>query len=380
MASYPEEYPYTIVDPVNEVDEEDEKIFAHLMCPPCNPQLRVLGDLRMYSFAGPEIASGAYSKIFRGHDCTGATVAVKEFREPLQMDWKQQISILKRVGDHLNVLCLVHHLPKIHVTHSKLIFVFRPVLSATLVTTLADHTIGAWAQVYLLRDLARGLEHLHNNCGIMHRDISPNNLGIDTCTPPRGVLIDLDRATDEPGSYDWRDMTISCMAPEVMMMKLEGTDPMAEHLFPCYERSIDIWALGISPGDMIMGGGYSWNRFGPCKHHRAKAIRDAEDSGFATIDRFPGHRDTLTALSQATNNSQIGQLVQLCRMMTAFKVEDRISPERIISVIDKIVAVSQFLERDKIEPETRQPVFSEQQAIDPAKRQGIKDLPISEAK
>lgn len=74
------------------------------MCPPCNPQLRVLGDPRMYSFTGPEIASGAYSKVFRGHDRTGATVAVKEFREPLQIDWKQQISILKRVGDHVGSL------------------------------------------------------------------------------------------------------------------------------------------------------------------------------------------------------------------------------------------------------------------------------------
>lgn len=122
-------------------------------------------------------------------------------------------------------------------------------------------------------------------------------------------------------------------------MKLEGVDPMAEHLFPSYGRSIDVWVLGISTLEMIMDGGYSWNRFRPCKHPRAKEIRDADKRGFVTLERFPEDHDVfLNRLSNVYSDDQKGTLVHLCSWMTAFEPKDRISPKEIVGATDEIVA------------------------------------------
>ncbi|KAI4196158.1 MAG: hypothetical protein LQ350_006742 [Teloschistes chrysophthalmus] len=114
---------------------------------------------------------------------------------------------------------------------------------------------------------------------------------------------------------------------------------MAEHLFPSYGRSIDVWVLGISTLEMIMDGGYSWNRFRPCKHPRAKEIRDADKRGFVTLERFPEDHDVfLNRLSNVYSDDQKGTLVHLCSWMTAFEPKDRISPKEIVGATDEIVA------------------------------------------
>lgn len=58
MLSHLKDHPYTIAGPVDKVDEEVKKTFARLRSGIRNPQLRILGDPKLYSFFGPPIASG----------------------------------------------------------------------------------------------------------------------------------------------------------------------------------------------------------------------------------------------------------------------------------------------------------------------------------
>lgn len=68
-------------------------------------------------------------------------------------------------------------------------------------------------------DYLRGLAFLHEK-GIMHRDISPNNLAVTSFEQPRGLIIDLDAATKDPESEDHVSHAI------ILRLKV-STKPMA---------------------------------------------------------------------------------------------------------------------------------------------------------
>lgn len=133
-------------------------------------------------------------------------------------------------------------------------------------------------------------------------------------------------------------------------MKLDNIDPTAKHHLTPYDRSIDIWTLAICTVEMIMNGGYSWNRFGPCKHRQAPKIPDPDERGYVTIERFSRYREALdTMLDETGNDHQKKQLPKLCRQMTTYDPMRRLTSGWIVEIIDRIMAGSQFLETGKIQ-------------------------------
>ena len=114
------------------------------------------------------------------------------------------------------------------------------------------------AQVALLKDYANGLSHLHEK-GIMHRDIKPENLAITSIKDPTGVILDLDGATTSKTSTDHMQGTVPYLAPEIIALK----DWKPRHgPIPCsYEKSDDIWALGLSMFALWTNHHWSWRYF-----------------------------------------------------------------------------------------------------------------------
>lgn len=88
-----------------------------------------------------------------------------------------------------------------------------------------------------MNDYLNGLSFLHQK-GIMHRDINPNNLAVTSLDNPIGIVIDLDSATSFETSTDHMVGTLAYLAPEVASLKENKTG--------CYDKAIDVWALGLS--------------------------------------------------------------------------------------------------------------------------------------
>lgn len=109
------------------------------------------------------------------------------------------------------------------------------------------------AMLTLSVDFLHGLLFLHNK-GIMHRDINPNNLAVTSFNDIKGLIIDLDSATNRQVSGDHCQGTMPYLAPEIISLK-EQRSTVA------YDKSVDIWALGLSLFSMHTARPFLWKYF-----------------------------------------------------------------------------------------------------------------------
>ena len=117
--------------------------------------------------------------------------------------------------------------------------VYTPLAIASLNDLTKSHEVDLHAQITLLCAYANGLSYLHDEKGIIHGDISPNNLVVKSFDPPQGMIIDLDTATRAETSKRHENGVIALLAPEIMALKLNDSKTP-------FDRSVDVWALGLS--------------------------------------------------------------------------------------------------------------------------------------
>ncbi|KAM0123459.1 hypothetical protein ACHAO1_011288 [Botrytis cinerea] len=107
-------------------------------------------------------------------------------------------------------------------------------------TTLPDQV-----RITIFQQCISGVVFIHQQ-GVMHRDLKPANIGLLSIDPPKAILLDFGVATRESESNDHYAGTIPYLAPEIIALK-NGT---ARRF---YNKSADIWSLGVTAFQLIYG-------------------------------------------------------------------------------------------------------------------------------
>ncbi|KAH9839587.1 kinase-like protein [Teratosphaeria destructans] len=98
-----------------------------------------------------------------------------------------------------------------------------------------------------IQQMSAAAAYMHE-CGVMHRDIKLQNIGIVNTSGERLrlILLDFGHAIKQSYSRDHLKGTIRYLAPEVLALK---TNPA----LPAYTFSVDVWALGVVALELIVG-------------------------------------------------------------------------------------------------------------------------------
>lgn len=218
--------------------------------------------------------------------------------------------------------------------------IYAPLAVASLSDVIRAYTPDDAAKLALFADYLSGLSFLHDQKGIMHRDISPGNLAITSLHNPRGILIDLDSATISDTSTDHMKGTIPFLAPEVMALKhwKQGEKQPAP-----YGRGVDVWALGLAMYALHAGQQFRWAQF---TNHGQMA--------FNYVTRY-AHANLQNKLYQARHSAvhpESRELLISISRMTVYEAHDRASAS---SNLTKILAAQKNQGRGTIVSNRKHP-------------------------
>lgn len=216
---------------------------------------RPLGE---YYSSPSAFAQGTFGQVAAGWARDGAAVAIKHFKNPRRSDIDSHRNLMRIIGSHDNILRLLNCITNFQTQIPTAYCVYTPLAVMTLKDVISLYETNSAAQIVLLRDYIAGLSHLHDK-GIMHRDIKLENLAVKSLQNPIGVILDLDAATIAQTSIDHMQGTIPYLSPEII--KLKEWNPLHGRAPPSYEKSVDIWALGLSITALITRRHWSWRYY-----------------------------------------------------------------------------------------------------------------------
>ncbi|KAL9026864.1 MAG: hypothetical protein Q9196_004536 [Gyalolechia fulgens] len=204
-------------------------------------------------------AQGTFGEVTSGWASDGTAVAIKRFKAPRKEAMEGHRMIMTHIGEHPNILSLRYYLFDPTLALPGAYCIYTPLATGSLSDVITTCDANDEAYLTLFNDFLQGLDFLHSQKGVMHRDLNPNNLGVVSFNPPKGVLLDLDSATLSETSSDHMQGTIRYLAPEIIDLKGWLNPPKG--VTPPYSRAVDIWALGLSVYTAIRGPFWSWASF-----------------------------------------------------------------------------------------------------------------------
>lgn len=180
------------------------------------------------------------------HRLTGKLYAQKQFRKAsitvhkkLVEQTKTERTILESVNRHPFVVKLYYAFQD----HEMLYLILEYALGGELFTHLAmERMFDEDMAAFYMAEMVLALEHLHQNVGVIYRDLKPENCLLDR----EGHLLLTDFglskivAADEDGRCNSSLGTIEYMAPEVIQGK-------------SYGKACDWWSLGALGYDLLTG-------------------------------------------------------------------------------------------------------------------------------
>ena len=313
-----------------------------------------------YTFSPGAFAAGSFGEVTAGWSQNGSAVAVKRFINPEPKRLSQHQKIMGLIGRHVsrveqmtrssrvltsrkpNIVELLHSSSDLEPAYPAIYCVYSPLAVADLENIIRSHTLNLAAQIALLMDYLRGLIYLHDEKGIMHRDIKPDNLGLLTLCPPRGIILDLDSATSEETSNDAGHGTVSYQAPEIINLKILPKDNRRN-----YGRSVDVWALGVSAFCALTAKHTRWSEYGRgSAYFRHLPGTKNPDYVLATrLDRFHNHVQAI-----ALRSPLYLKYVDLLKEMTIYHPRSRISASKALNKAKGLASLVEEMEKPEIKP------------------------------
>lgn len=183
------------------------------------------------------LGKGKYSIVFLGIDkITKKKVVIKTLKPIKQQKINREVFVLKNIGKHKNVIELLD------VTYDK------QTKTYSLIFDYIEHTesyetlknMNNYKEIVkMCKNVLLGISHIHKH-GIMHRDIKPGNLILNTKTQELKIIdFGLAELLFPDKNYCVRVSTKSYKAPELLMDN------------EYYGFPIDIWSFGTIIGETI---------------------------------------------------------------------------------------------------------------------------------
>jgi len=204
--------------------------------------------LKHHYYIGPEIGRGAFSIVREAtRKETGEKVAIKSIntrfiKNKLLM---REIEIMKKVGDHPNILKLY----EVYETAKHLHLVLELVTGGELFDKIVQR--GEYSEQdasKIVRQIVSAVGYLHAN-GIAHRDLKPQNL---LCA---GIEGDDIRVADFGLSKIFGDgeyLETCCGSPEYVAPEVLECKP--------YDKACDLWSVGVITYVLLTGCFPFWDK------------------------------------------------------------------------------------------------------------------------
>ena len=182
------------------------------------------------------IGRGGFGEVYYAVSDSGREVAVKAIQGYEQIELRGVSQCMNLKSPHLVTVFDVKQNEQ-----GKSFVVMEYISGPSLRDLLADSPAGLGEQksAFFLREIGKGLSFLHD-CGIVHRDLKPGNIFYENGYVKIGDY-GLSKAI-RPSQHGHQTITVGTvhyMAPEI------GAG--------CYDRSIDIYALGVVTFEMLTG-------------------------------------------------------------------------------------------------------------------------------
>ncbi|HUS91444.1 MAG TPA: serine/threonine-protein kinase [Phycisphaerae bacterium] len=223
------------------------------------------------------IGRGGFGEVYYAVSDSGRQIALKVIQGYEQIELRGVRQCMNLKSPHLVAIFDVKYNDR-----GKPFVIMEYVSGPSLLELLAEapHGLGEQKAAYMLREIAKGLTFLHD-CGIVHRDLKPANIFYENGYVKIGDY-GLSKAMS-PSQHSGQTMTVGTvhyMAPEIG----EGN----------YDRSIDIYALGVVLYEMIRGRPpYTGSSIGEILMKHMSSEPDLSDVGepFASVIRRAMDKD-----------------------------------------------------------------------------------------
>jgi len=223
--------------------------------------------LEDFYVVGKEIGRGAFSTEKEGvNKSTGKKVAIKSIKSRYIKNklLKKEIEIMKKVGNHPNIL----KLEEVFETKNHLFLVLELVTGGELFDQIVAR--GEYSEKdasNIVRQIISAVAHLHAN-GIAHRDLKPQNL---LCAGADGDDIrmadfGLSKMFDQ-GEY----LVTCCGSPEYVAPEVLECKP--------YDKACDLWSVGVITYVLLTGCFPFWDKNNAVLYEKIRRVEYGWPSG-----------------------------------------------------------------------------------------------------
>lgn len=215
--------------------------------------------------------------------------------------------------------------------------VYAPLATVVLREVISTYKSGIDTKIALLSDYLCGLSYLHEQKSVVHLDISPGNLAITALDSPKGIIIDLDAAVECVFCFDHGKGTLLYLAPEIIDLKYKLNDKP-------FEKSVDVWALGLCMFDLCKSKFLLWTHLHP---QETREQRLMHQDNTVSRNRYQKFLENLEEMKTTAETSIHTRLFSWIEEMTKYEAADRLTARNLYS---KTISVSKDLGRGSIVP------------------------------